>query len=144
MRTTGLYLTLKINRRGFFMSDEKNRSVVSQEDKNQQMTAAESRREKAEFERLDFSKKSYVLMAKFIDTVNKSHLLEYIELVNSPKKLFYRNFLAGIGKGLGLTVGTAIVLGVLFKIFQHMIALNIPYINEWLLELANLIKTGGK
>ena len=97
-----------------------------------------------ESERLDFAKKSYVLMAKFIDTVNKSQLLEYIELVNSPKKLFYRNFLAGIGKGLGLTVGTAIVLGVLFKICQHMLALNIPYINEWLLEIANLIKSGGK
>lgn len=97
-----------------------------------------------EKERLDFAKKSYVLMAKFIDTVNKSQLLEYIELVNSPKKLFYRNFLAGIGKGLGLTVGTAIVLGVLFKICQHMLALNIPYINEWLLEIANLIKSGGK
>ena len=99
--------------------------------------------EKNEQERLDFAKKSYVLMAKFIDTVNKSQLLEYIELVNSPKKLFYRNFLAGIGKGLGLTVGTAIVLAVLFKLFQRMIAFNIPYINEWLLELANLIKTGG-
>lgn len=97
-----------------------------------------------ESERLDFAKKSYVLMAKFIDTVNKSQLLEYIELVNSPKKLFYRNFLAGVGKGLGLTVGTAIVLGVLFKICQHMLALNIPYINEWLLEIANLIKSGGK
>lgn len=95
-------------------------------------------------ERLDFAKKSYVLMAKFVETVNKSHLLEYIELVNSPKKLFFRNFLAGVGKGLGLTVGTALVLAVLFKIFQHMVALNIPYINEWLVEIANMIKTGVK
>lgn len=109
-----------------------------------QAQAVEQSKPAAEKERLDFAKKSYVLMAKFIDTVNKSQLLEYIELVNSPKKLFYRNFLAGIGKGLGLTVGTAIVLGVLFKICQHMLALNIPYINEWLLEIANLIKSGGK
>ncbi len=109
-----------------------------------QAQAVEQSKPADEKERLDFAKKSYVLMAKFIDTVNKSQLLEYIELVNSPKKLFYRNFLAGIGKGLGLTVGTAIVLGVLFKICQHMLALNIPYINEWLLEIANLIKSGGK
>ena len=108
-----------------------------------QAQAVEQSKPADEKERLDFAKKSYVLMAKFIDTVNKSQLLEYIELVNSPKKLFYRNFLAGIGKGLGLTVGTAIVLGVLFKICQHMLALNIPYINEWLLEIANLIKSGG-
>ena len=109
-----------------------------------QAQAVEQSKPADEKERLDFAKKSYVLMTKFIDTVNKSQLLEYIELVNSPKKLFYRNFLAGIGKGLGLTVGTAIVLGVLFKICQHMLALNIPYINEWLLEIANLIKSGGK
>ena len=104
----------------------------------------ESETEKNNDEKLDFAKKSYVLMAKFVDTVNKSQLLEYIELVNSPKKLFYRNFLAGVGKGLGLTVGTALVLAVLFKICQHMLALNIPYINEWLLDIANMIKTGVK
>ena len=77
---------------------------------------------------------------------NRAHLLEYVELVNSPKKLFWLNFLSGLAKGLGLTIGTAIVLTILFKLTQHIIALNIPYItvwvSEWIGEVSNLLHAG--
>lgn len=92
------------------------------------------------------SKETLEIVKKLFDEFNRAHLLEYIELVNSPKKLFWLNFLSGLAKGLGLTIGTAIVLTILFKLTQHIISLNIPYItvwvSEWIGEVSNLLHAG--
>lgn len=94
----------------------------------------------------DCSKEALKKINQLFDQFNRAHLLEYIELVNSPKKLFWLNFLSGLAKGLGLTIGTAIVLTILFKLTQHIIALNIPYItvwiSEWIGEVSNLLHAG--
>ncbi|MBR4126438.1 MAG: hypothetical protein IKR09_02535 [Alphaproteobacteria bacterium] len=94
----------------------------------------------------DCSKETLEVVKKLFDEFNRAHLLEYIELVNSPKKLFWLNFLSGLAKGLGLTIGTAIVLTLLFKLTQHIIALNIPYItvwvSEWIGQVSDLLHAG--
>ncbi len=82
----------------------------------------------------DCSWETLEIVKKIFDGFNRAHLLEYVELVNNPKKLFWLNFLSGLAKGLGLTIGTAIVLTVLFKLTQHIISLNIPYITVWISE----------
>ena len=94
----------------------------------------------------DYSKESFETVKRLYDEFSRAHLLEYIELVNNPKKLFWLNFLSGLAKGLGLTIGTAIVLTLLFKLTQHIIALNIPYItvwvSEWIAQVSDLLHTG--
>lgn len=94
----------------------------------------------------DCSKETLEIVKKLFDEFNRAQLLDYIELVNSPKKLFWLNFLSGLAKGLGLTIGTAIVLTLLFKITQHIIALNIPYItvwvSEWIGQVTDLLHAG--
>ena len=97
-------------------------------------------------EKEDCSKKCLEKISQLYDEFSRARLLEYVELVSSPKKLFWLNFLSGLAKGLGLTLGTAIVLTILFKLTQHVIALNIPYItvwvSDWLTQLSTLMKAG--
>ncbi len=94
----------------------------------------------------DYAKEAYEKINQLYDEFNRARLLEYIELVNKPKKLFWLNFFSGLAKGLGLTIGTAIVLTILFKLMQHIIALNIPYItvwvSEWIAQVSDLLHTG--
>ena len=96
----------------------------------------------------DYSKQSFEKIKQLYDEFHHARLLEYIELVNSPKKLFWLNFFSGLAKGLGLTIGTAIVLTLLFKAMQHLIALNIPYltvwISDWIGQVSTLLKATGK
>lgn len=91
------------------------------------------------------SKECNERIKELCDNFNRTRLFEYIELVNSPKRLFLLNFLSGLAKGLGLTLGTAIVLTILFKITQHIISLNIPYItvwvSEWINEITDMMKS---
>lgn len=94
----------------------------------------------------DCSKETLELVKRLYDEFNRARLLEYIELVGSPKKLFWLNFFSGLAKGLGLTIGTAIVLTILFKVTQHIISLNIPYItvwvSEWIGQISVLLRAG--
>ena len=94
----------------------------------------------------DYSKQSFETIKRMYDEFHRARLLEYIELVNSPKKLFWLNFFSGLAKGLGLTIGTAIVLTLLFKAMQHLISLNIAYltvwISEWIGQVSTLLKAG--
>ena len=82
----------------------------------------------------DYSKEALEVVKRLYDDFNHARLLEYVELVSNPRKLFWLNFLSGLAKGLGLTIGTAIVLTFLFKLTQHIISLNIPYITVWVSE----------
>lgn len=88
----------------------------------------------------EYSKEVYEKVSKLCDDFNRARLLEYIELVSSPKRLFWLNFMSGVAKGLGLTIGTAIILLILFKITQHLVALNIPYITTWIADVIDMVK----
>lgn len=89
----------------------------------------------------DYSKETYEKISQLYDQFNHARLLEYVELVNSPKRLFWLNFFSGVAKGLGLTLGTAIILFLLFKLTQHLIALNIPYITSWIADIVEMVKS---
>ncbi len=89
----------------------------------------------------DYSKEAYEKISQLYDQFNHARLLEYVELVNSPKRLFWLNFFSGVAKGLGLTLGTAIILFILFKLTQHLIALNIPYITSWIADIVDMVKS---
>ena len=88
----------------------------------------------------EYSKEIYEKLSKLCDDFNRTRLLEYVELVNNPKKLFWLNFMSGVAKGLGMTIVTAVILLILFKITQHIIALNIPYITTWIADIIDMVK----
>ncbi|MDR0339845.1 MAG: DUF5665 domain-containing protein [Desulfovibrio sp.] len=79
-------------------------------------------------------------LAKYLDS---SGIAEYVQLTRKPGKLLWLNFIAGIARGLGFTIGTTLVLAVVYKILSRVISMNIPYITEMLRELIDLSKVGG-
>ena len=65
-----------------------------------------------------------------IRRLDASGIYEFVELSQKTWKIMWMNFVAGIARGLGFTVGTAIVLAIVYKIISHLISLNIPYLTE--------------
>ena len=80
---------------------------------------------------------------RLLALLDSSGIAEYIKLSNRIGKLFWLNFLSGIARGLGFTVGTAIVLALTYKILRHIIDMNIPYLTELLKEFIILTKGLG-
>ncbi len=79
-------------------------------------------------------------LEKVANHLEAAKIAEYVELSQKPWRLFYMGFLYGMARGLGFTVGTAIVLALAYKILSEIIALNIPYLTETLTNLVSFIK----
>ena len=65
---------------------------------------------------------------KLVKRLDNSGLAEYVRLSRNTGKILWLNFLSGIARGLGFTVGTAVVLAVVYKIVSRLISMNIPYL----------------
>lgn len=59
-------------------------------------------------------------------------VVEYLEYLQSGKRIMWVNFKAGIAKGLGMTVGLTVVLGILVWVLTKMV--NLPVVGEYFSE----------
>ena len=80
---------------------------------------------------------------KLITRLENTGLEEYIKLSQRTWKILLMNLLSGVARGLGFTLGTAIVLTIVYKVVKYMIEMNIPYLTELLQEIV-AIASGGK
>ena len=71
-------------------------------------------------------------------TMEKTRIAEYVEYLEHPGKLLWTNFLIGIARGLGSTIGLAIVLGILVYFLQNIITLNLPLISDWIADFITM------
>lgn len=80
---------------------------------------------------------------ELITRLENTGLEEYIKLSQRTWKILLMNLLSGVARGLGFTLGTAIVLTIVYKIVKYMIEMNIPYLTEMLQEVV-AIANGGQ
>lgn len=73
-------------------------------------------------------------------TMEKTRIAEYVEYLEHPGKLLWTNFLIGIARGLGSTIGLAIVLGIIIYVLQNIITLNLPLISDWIAEFITMVQ----
>lgn len=74
---------------------------------------------------------------KIADSLEKSEFKDILENYTNPKKRILTNLLAGISRGLGLSLGTFVILGILGYIAS--LFLNVPVIGEYLAEIKKYI-----
>ena len=56
-------------------------------------------------------------------------VIEYLEYLQSGKRLMWTNFRAGVAKGLGITIGATVVLAILIWVLAKLVAL--PVVGEY-------------
>ena len=66
---------------------------------------------------------------EIIKTFEAAGVVEYLEYLQSGKRLMWTNFRAGVAKGLGITIGATVVLAILVWILAKLVAL--PVIGEY-------------
>lgn len=71
--------------------------------------------------------------------LENSGLSEYVNLSLNIKRVLMLNFLSGVVRGLGFTVGTTIILAVVYKMMSDIISMNIPYITEMLRSFIDMV-----
>ncbi len=98
--------------------------------------ASEKQKEKTTIDvSQSFTQEKFDMM---IDAMEKARLAEYATYVAHPFRLLFMNFLIGLARGLGGTIGLALVLAVSGVILKNIIYMNLPVIGEWLQNILSM------
>ena len=60
--------------------------------------------------------------------------------LDRPWKLIWTNFLIGIARGLGSTIGLAVVIAVLVFFLQNLLMLNLPIISDFIADFILMVQ----
>ena len=77
-----------------------------------------------------------------LERLDNAGLTEYVKLSQQTGKILWLNFLSGIARGLGFSIGATLVLAVVYKILARIISMNIPYLTDLLQQVMNMAKGG--
>lgn len=88
-------------------------------------------------------KKEVANLDRLMERLDDSGVAQYVRLMQCTPKVLWLNFLSGVARGLGFTVGTAIVIAIAYKVISGIIRMNIPYLTELLQELVAIVQGGG-
>ena len=84
--------------------------------------------------------KSKSKVEKIAFSLEHSKFLEYIDSTRKPRWMVLRHFFLGAARGVGLTIGTALIIAIFIWLLQHIISMNIPFLTEMLKEFVQFIK----
>ncbi|AHM56565.1 hypothetical protein EAL2_c12700 [Peptoclostridium acidaminophilum DSM 3953] len=70
--------------------------------------------------------------------IDKSRLREYVNLMSSTKRLIYANFIAGVARGFGVTVGVAVVAAIVVYVLKGFV--DLPLIGSIIAKLIDIIE----
>lgn len=77
---------------------------------------------------------------KLNNILQKNNVLELSDLLGNTKKLIFRNFLAGISRGIGIGIGVTILTAILIYLLQKIVRLNIPIIGQYISDIAEIVE----
>ena len=77
-----------------------------------------------------------------LQRLDNAGLTEYVKLSQKPGRILWLNFLSGVARGLGFSIGATLVLAVVYKILARIISMNIPYLTELLQQIMNMARGG--
>lgn len=86
---------------------------------------------------------------KIMLNMEKFKFVDYVYYLDHPRKLFYRNFIAGISRGFGIGIGFTLLGALIMYILNIVVKWNIPVIGNFITEIVrivetNLARSGGK
>lgn len=64
---------------------------------------------------------------------------EYRRYLSSPRRLLFINFIAGLARGLGMSVGFTILGALLIYFMRQLVWQNIPWLSQFIAEIVVLV-----
>lgn len=73
-------------------------------------------------------------------SMEKMKLAEYVDLLHSPLRLLWVNFVSGIARGLGIAVGFAILGAIMVIVLRKLVDLNLPLIGGFIADIVEIVQ----
>lgn len=81
---------------------------------------------------------------KINENLENARIQELIDLLGSKRKIFIRNLIAGISKGLGFSIGFYLITALLIYLLQYIVKLNIPIIGKYISDIVDIVELNRK
>ncbi len=86
-------------------------------------------------------KEKITQLEKLADRLERMRFGDYVTSLNKTSRLIWLNLIAGISRGVGLTIGATFVIAIIFKIITAVINLNVPYLSEAMLDFKHTLES---
>jgi len=87
-----------------------------------------------------FFKKISKKIDKISNILERSNIIELSYAVGSKKEILKRNLIAGIARGVGISIGVTIVTAIIIFILRRLITLNIPVIGDYIADIVEIVE----
>lgn len=75
-----------------------------------------------------------------LDKMERLGLAEYLEYMADRRRLFARNFAAGVARGFGLAIGFTLLGAALIALLQRLLLNSMPHISSFLADMIRIIQ----
>ncbi|WP_309122907.1 DUF5665 domain-containing protein [Paenibacillus sp.] len=72
--------------------------------------------------------------------LERVQLAEYVQLLNSPRKLIVSNLIAGTARGVGIAIGVTIFSATIVYVLRQIGALDLPIIGHYIADLVESVQ----
>ncbi|WP_315970500.1 DUF5665 domain-containing protein [Paenibacillus sp. PAMC21692] len=72
--------------------------------------------------------------------MERTHIAEYVDLLNKPLKLIWRNLLAGTARGVGIAIGFTFFAATILYVLRILGALNLPIIGDYIADIVKIVQ----
>lgn len=93
-----------------------------------------------------FRKINYLNKAidKLNNTLEERNAYDVFELLDNKKKIFVRNLIAGMSKGVGIGVGFYFITALVAYVLQYIVRLNIPIIGDYISDIIDIVESNRR
>lgn len=79
-------------------------------------------------------------LMKVAEDMERSQMAEYVDLLNRPFSLIWRNLLAGTARGIGIAIGFTFFAATIVYVLQMLGALNLPIIGDYIADIVRIVQ----
>ncbi len=72
--------------------------------------------------------------------INDKNFSQFVEIIASPRRIFWRNFLGGIARGIGTAIGFSILGALLIYLLRYIVMLNLPVIGAFVKDIWEIVQ----
>jgi hypothetical protein len=77
---------------------------------------------------------------KMAKDMEHTTIADYIQLLNSPRRLIWTNFVAGLSRGVGLAIGFTIIASTIVVVLKMLISFNLPFVGQFIAEIVKNVQ----
>lgn len=80
------------------------------------------------------------MLHRLANKLERTRIADYVDLMNRPFSLMWRNLLAGTARGVGIAIGFTFFAATILYVLQILGALNLPIIGDYIADIVRIVQ----